>query len=77
MRIVGQAYKGLLMQARLSSSDNETALGVWSDVPLRMQLKSCDDTNDSVTHSSADDKSDNLTYTWTPPQGLTDPVQFL
>lgn len=52
---IAGSYQGLLLQARKKGTT--TMVGTFSGVPINTKLMKCDNTDDTVTHSNANDKT--------------------
>ncbi|XP_030847137.1 putative defense protein Hdd11-like [Strongylocentrotus purpuratus] len=60
------ALKGILLQARLTGTDQ--IIGVWSlEGTTGFQTLACNGVNSAVTHTSSDDKPATFQLNWTPP----------
>ena len=59
----GAGFKGIFLQAR--TPNGTKPVGVWQELPEVLKAMSCNNANDTVTHSSPDVKS-TVTLEWLP-----------
>jgi hypothetical protein len=67
-------FKGLLLQARLVNTN--TPVGQFQGLPDGLKPLTCGTANNSVTHSSSDDK-DTVVVQWVVPSDFTADVEFV
>ncbi|XP_041468512.1 putative ferric-chelate reductase 1 isoform X2 [Lytechinus variegatus] len=71
----GELFRGFFLQARIINTS--TPVGVFSDLPALTKIVSCSGTSDdSVTHTSSDDK-EALSFVWTAPNRCVGSISFI
>ena len=80
VKIAGlEKYEGILLQARVNGSDDDTPIGTFSgaSLPDGIQLLNCTADNDTIVHSViTTTKNNGSQYEWIAPQGETRTIVF-